>query len=481
MGEIRLTPQEQQRLVILNALERDEVTNAEAVRLLGLSDRQLRRLRQGYRTRGAPALVHGNRGRPSPRRRPDRFRRRIVRLAKTTYAHVNHRHLQELLAEREHLVIAYTSLRRILHDAGIRSPRTRRPPKHHSRRERMPHEGMLVQFDGSHHAWLEDRGPKLVLHAAIDDATGKVLGAKFDAEETAAGYLHVFRQIALGPGLPLAAYTDRHGIFKRSPKEPWSLAEQLRGQRLPTQVGRVLTELGIRWIPASSPQAKGRIERLFGALQDRLVAELRLAQITTQDAANAFLPKFLKRYNARFAKPAAHPKPVYRRWPQDLDPDAVFCFKYVRTVANDHTISLGSQVLQIMPNGRNYARSRVEVHQRLDGRFAIRLRGHNLAFQVLTTPAEHQPRARIHLYRRSASASQTNGQVQRSSKRGMQIPNRSRETSPRASQRLTPPASEENSKLPWKPAPDHPWRIYAAETMKRIALRKMGVTFSLDR
>lgn len=478
MGEIRLTPQQQQRLVVLNAVERDEMTIAEAIRLLGLSDRQLRRLRQEYRARGAPALVHGNRGRPSPRRRADRIRHRIVRLATTRYARVNHMHLQELLAQREHLAIPYTSLRRILHAAGIRSPRTRRAPKHHTRRERMPHEGMLVQFDGSHHAWLENRGPALVLHAAVDDATGKVLAAWFDTEETAAGYLHVFRQIALGPGLPLAAYTDRHGIFKRSPQEPWTLAEQLRGQRAPTQVGRVLAALGIQWVPASSPQAKGRIERLFGAWQDRLVTELRLARIHTLDAANAFLPKFLRRYNARFAKPPVHPDAVYRPWPLDLDPNAVFCFKYLRTVANDHTVSLGPLLLQILPNGRSYAKAKVEVHQRLDGTLAIRLRDQALAFRVLSTSSRGRRRIQAYARRHPTLARTTNGHLPQ---RGSRIPDRPRETSPPTSQRLTSTSHQEKLTQPWKPGPDHPWRKDAARDMKRKTLRQMGVTFSLVR
>jgi len=136
-------------------------------------------------------------------------------------------------------------------------------------------------------------------------------------------------------------------------------------------VGRLWQELGIRWVPASSPQAKGRIERVFGALQDRLVTELRLAGITTTDAANAFLSRFLRRYNARFARPAARPQLAYRPWPADLVPESLFCFKYTRIVANDHTASLGPHILQILPHGRSYAKARVEVHQRLDGTWAV--------------------------------------------------------------------------------------------------------------
>ncbi|MBI4277849.1 MAG: helix-turn-helix domain-containing protein [Armatimonadetes bacterium] len=158
---------------------------ADAARVLGLSDRQVRRLRRAYHARGPAAVVHGNRGRSSPRRLPDALRDRIVTLAQTAYAGVNYQHLQDLLAEREDLIIAYTSLRRILQAAGVPSPRRRRPPRHRSRRERQPQPGLLVQLDGSHHDWLEDRGPRLVLHAIIDDATSTMLAGFFDEQETA--------------------------------------------------------------------------------------------------------------------------------------------------------------------------------------------------------------------------------------------------------------------------------------------------------
>jgi transposase len=433
MGEIILSEREQARLQVLNALDRGALRMAEAARLLGLSIRQVRRLRRAYRARGAAALVHGNRGRPSPRRLPEALRQRIVRLARTRYAAVNHQHFTELLGEREGLRVSRQTISRLLHQAGLPSPRRRRPPQHRTRRERLPQEGMLVQFDASHHPWLEDRSPRLVLHAAVDDATTKVLAAWFDHEETAAGYFQVFRQVALGPGLPLAAYTDRHGIFKRTTKGRWTVEEQLQGQRAPTQVGRLLQELGIQWIPASSPQAKGRIERVFGALQDRLVAELRLAHITDTDAANAFLPRFLRRYNARFARPAAQPQRVYRPWPATLVPATVFCFKYTRIVANDHTITLGPHTLQILPNGRSYAKARVDVHEGLDGTFAVLYHGTRLALRRLSPRA--QAGIRVH-------------QLQRPARR------RSRRTAAES-------AGRTQSRRPWKPAADHPWRVSA--------------------
>lgn len=446
MGEIILSQPEQSRLLVLNALNRGDLKMADAARLLGLSVRQVRRLRRAYRLRGAAALAHGNRGRPSPRRLPDPLRQRIVRLARTTYATLNHQHFTELLREREGLRVSRQSVSRLLHEAGIPSPRRRRPPKHRMRRERMPQEGMLVQFDGSHHPWLEDRGPRLVLHAAVDDATGKVLAGWFDDEETTAGYFHVFRHLAVGPGLPLAAYTDRHGIFRRARNGRWTVDEQLQGMRTPTQVGRLLQELGIHWVPASSPQAKGRIERVFGALQDRLVAELRLAGIADKGAANAFLPRFLRRYNTRFARPAARHQLAYRPWPNDLAPDTIFCFKYTRIVANDHTVALGPYVLQILPNGRSYAKARVEVHHRLDGTWAIVYHGTPLPVRPLTPAARGTP-IRVHQLRGARPH---------------------RRQAPRM--KTAPPQRTRNSTRSRRPSADHPWRQYD-QVMKLKAAR----------
>jgi hypothetical protein len=313
----------------------------------------------------------------------------------------------------------------------------------------MPQEGMLVQVDGSHHPWLEDRGPRLVLHAAVDDATGKVLAGWFDEEETAAGYFHVFRQLALGLGLPLAAYTDRHGIFQPSRHTRWTLDEQLQGKRTPTQVGRLLQELGIHWVPASSPQAKGRIERLFGALQDRLVAELRLAGIADKDAANAFLPRFLRRYNARFAQPAARPQATYRPWPAALVPDTVFCFKYTRIVANDHTVALGPHLLQILPHGRSYAKARVVVHQRLNGTYAIVSHGRPLPVRLLTPVVRGEP-LRVH-----------------------RIIQRVRPT--RRIEAARPPSIRHSRRK--KPATNHPWRQY--DQVRRLKAVRAQRTKSL--
>lgn len=458
---VTLTQRAQQRLVVLNALERGELVMAEAATLVGLSVRQLRRIRRAYRRRGAKALVHGNRGRPSPRRVSTAIRDRVIRFARTAYAGVNHRHLTELLAEREDLVLSHPTVHRILRAVGLRSPRRRRPPKHRQRRERMLRAGILVQMDGSHHAWLQDRGPALVLLHAIDDATGLVLGAVFREREDAAGYLLLLHQVATAHGLPVAVYTDHHGIFKRSPRTPLTLDEQLRGGPDPTQVGRALTELGIQWIPASSPQAKGRVERLGGTFQDRLVSELRLADVRDIADANAFLLHYITRHNRRFARPAAEATTAFRPIPRGLDLDGVCCFKYRRMVGNDNTVSLGPSHLQILPDHqrRTYARASVEVHERLDGSFAVVYRGQRLPIKLLNTrDAQHIPARRHRRVRPAGPGSLDALRHQRRRSAGMV--------------RKTGITS---------PPPNHPWRLDKRAGQRRKELKETGRTKSLKR
>ena len=286
---VTLNSEEQRRLLILNQVERGVVSVADAAELMGVSVRHVQRLRAAYRDEGAAALVHGNRGRAPAHALDPALRQQVLTLAQTTYAGCNHQHMTELVAERDGIQLSRASLRRILLDAGLASPRTRRAPKHRRRRDRYPQEGMLLQLDASRHDWLQGRGPWLTLVGAIDDATNIVPYALFRETEDAHGYFLLLEQIVRTYGRPLAVYRDRHGIFERAPSERDTLAEQLKGTRDPTQFGRLLVELDINSIAAQSPQAKGRIERLWGTLQDRLVVELRLAGATTVAAANEVL------------------------------------------------------------------------------------------------------------------------------------------------------------------------------------------------
>jgi hypothetical protein len=247
---------------------------------------------------------------------------------------------------------------------------------------------MLLQIDGSRHDWLEGRGPYLTLIGAIDDATGNVPFALFREQEDAQGYFLLFERIVTTFGCPLGVYRDRHGIFERSVRDRWTLEEQFAQRQDPTQFGRLLAELGIASIPARSPQAKGRIERLWGTFQDRLCTELRLTGASSLAVANEVLWSFLPRFNQQFAVPAHEPGSAYRPLAASWRPEEMFCFKYRRTVAADNTVQFAGERIQVLPgpDRRSYARARVEVHERMDGSLAVYYGDRQLA--IHPAPAE---------------------------------------------------------------------------------------------
>ena len=367
-----MSDREWKRLDVVRRLERGALTEAEAGKVLGLSERQVRRLRKAVEQRGSDGVVHGNTGRPPANRLSDPQRAKIVRLARKKYVGFNDHHLTEKLVEEEKVAVSRSSVQRVLRAAGIRAVRRRRPPKHRRRRDRKPQAGLMILWDGSRHAWLEERGPELCLMGSIDDATGELLpGAHFVEQECAAGYLRVLEAIARKKGLPLSAYMDRHGSLKRN-DDHWTLEEELRGTQDPTQVGRALDALDIERIYALSPQAKGRVERLWETLQDRLTSELRLAKASTCAQANAVLERHRPAHNRRFAVEPADATPAWRPV-RDLDLRRICSFFYAATVLNDNTVRLSGLVIDIPPGprGRSYAKARVEVRQYLDGSWGV--------------------------------------------------------------------------------------------------------------
>jgi hypothetical protein len=238
----------------------------------------------------------------------------------------------------------------------------------------MSQAGLLVQVDGSRHDWLEGRGPWLTLVGGIDDATGVVTGAIFREQEDAAGYLEVLTQTANRYGLPVALYSDRHGIFWKSRQTVPTLAEQFAGRRSTTQFGRALEAAGIAWIAARSPQAKGRVERLWGTLQDRLTSELRLARAASLEEADRVLARYLPRHNDRFAVPARDVDVAWR--PLDRPVEALFCFRHARRLAGDGTLTLDGRSLMVVGRRPGPAGPRsVVVQQRLDGSLWVDLDG----------------------------------------------------------------------------------------------------------
>jgi hypothetical protein len=333
------------------------------------------------------AIAHGNRGRRPRNKLPEEVEREIVRLARDEYHDYNDSHFTEELGEHHEIHYSRSTIRRVRRRHGLRSPRKRRAPRHRRRRQRYPQTGMLLQVDGSKHDWLEGRGAWLTLHAAIDDATNEVPWAVFREEEDATGYMLLLHHISQTHGLPLALYADRHTIFQ-SPKQA-SLAEQLAGQEPRSHLGRLLNSVDIELIGARSPQAKGRVERLFGTFQDRLVKELRRGGASTLVEANNVLRGYLPRFNRRFMKPPAQAGSAYRSLLTQAQANDTFCFTYGRTVAADHTISVSGQTIQLsIPKRYNLAGHRIELRHRMDGRLAVFYKGQKL---TMIQPAELGP------------------------------------------------------------------------------------------
>lgn len=353
-------------------LER-RITVAQAATTLGRSPRHIWRLTARLHREGRGGVIHGNRGRPSARRVPAATQPQMVTLARGRDAGLTTTHLTEKLHAEEGLTVSRPTVYRLLRAAGVARPRHRRPPRHRARRARKAHAGLLLLWDGSPHAWLEERGPACCLVGAMDDATGTFLdGARLAMAEDTVSYLRLLHTLVATDGIPVSLYMDRHNIFRRNDAH-WTLEEERRGRQDPTQVGRALEALGIEPIYALSPQAKGRIERLWGTLQDRLVAELRLAGITTLEAVPALLPPFTAQFNARFARPAAERTPAWRPLPVAVDLDRACSLYTEATVLNDTTVRVQGTVIQIPPgpDGRGYPKARVEVRQLLDGTWRV--------------------------------------------------------------------------------------------------------------
>ena len=360
-------------LDVVKRLESGLLTTAQAAQVLGLCVRQVRRIRRAVEEAGKGGVVHGNVGREPANRVSKKTRSQIVRLSRTKYAGFNDQHLTEKLVEVEGIEVSRASVQRVVRAAGLASTRTRRSPKHRRRRDRKAQAGLMMLWDGSIHDWLEGRGPKLCLMGAIDDATGELLpGAHFVEQECAAGYLRVLRDIARDKGLPCSGYMDRHSSLRRN-DEHWTLEEELRGEQDPTQVGRALKALEIEVIFALSPQAKGRVERLWGTLQDRLVSELRLAKARTREQAQAVVEAYRDDFNRRFTVDAKDTTPAWRTVRKTVDLDRLCAFRYTATVRNDNTVCLAGHVFDIPPGprGRSYARAVAEVRQLLDGTWRV--------------------------------------------------------------------------------------------------------------
>jgi hypothetical protein len=360
---------------------------ADACVLLGLSRRQAFRLLRDVREGGAASLASKRRGRPSNRRLPDAARDLALALVWEHYRDFGPTLAAEKLAERHGCRVSRETLRQWMIADGLWVGRRHRLPAPHQPRRRRDCLGELVQIDGSEHAWFEDRGPPCTLLAFVDDATSRLMALRFVASESAFSYFLATRAYIAAHGKPVAFYSDKHGIFRVNRKD--STGEEL------TQFGRALSELNVDILCADTPQAKGRVERAFGTLQDRLVKELRLAGVSTPEAANAWLPGFVEGYNQRFGRAPLNAKDLHRPLSARDDPDEALAWRETRTVTANLTLHYDRMMLLLdpTPRARGLARQQVEVVNYPDGRFAVRHGGEALPFRVFDKIATVAPGA----------------------------------------------------------------------------------------
>ncbi len=380
-----MSQKERMRLVMMNRVEEKAMTIKEAAEVMGICYRQGRRIYRRYVTEGDKGLIHRNRGRPSNRRKPCELKEMVLALYRERYWDFGPTLAAEKLAEVDGHEVDHETLRRWLLTAGLWK-RRREHPKHREWRERKAHFGELVQMDGSHHKWFEDRGEERCLMDMVDDATGRTLALLSDGETIEAAMKVLWAWVERY-GIPKSIYVDWKNIYvtKREP----TVEEQLADELPLTQFGKVCKKLGIEIITASSPQAKGRVERKHGVYQDRWVKELRLAGIKDMERANQSLSGFTDKLNARFAVEPRSPADFHRPLPQGMDLRHVFCLEEPRTVGNDWVVRYKNHLFQIVsqPN-LPPSSSKVMVQEHLDGALHILYRDR----EVLFTEIKELPR-----------------------------------------------------------------------------------------
>lgn len=364
---IELSMKEQQRIKVLSLVMDGQMSFENALEILQCSKSSLYLWKKRLKESGPSGLIHQNRGRGNVNKTSDDLTRKIIGLHREQYYDANDTHFTELLGKYEGITIGRSTVQRILRGNGIRAKCKRRRVKYRMRRVRKENLGAMLQLDASYHQWLGPMGPWFTLHGAIDDATNRVW-LHVEERETTHGYYELMRLVFADGGLPLSVYTDRHSIFYPV-LEKQCRELQLRGEAAKSQFGRAMSELGIEMIKAYTAQAKGRIERKWETLQDRLVVALRLAGITTIEGTKAFVPGFMKEESIRFTVAAARTKSVFRRSPRQEILDDILCRKEFRVVSNDHTVSYQGIEYQIpKPKGwRTLAKKTVEVWDRPDG------------------------------------------------------------------------------------------------------------------
>jgi transposase len=419
---ISMTQEELNRLHVIRLVIGKRIKQGKAAKLLGLSARQVRRLVQAFKRGGAERLIHKLRGKPSNRRHPEELKRKVIELYEIKYEDFGPTLFEEQLSEREHLHVNRETLRLWLLEAKLWE-RQRKVNQHRKWREPKPCFGEMVQLDGSHHDWLEGRGPELVLMGYIDDATGNVFARFFDYEGTLPAF-DSFYDYTSRYGLPQSIYLDRHGAYQS--KDTLTPEEELEGKtRSKTQFERALEELGVHVIHALSPQAKGRVERLFRTFQDRLIKEMRLEGIKTQEEANRFLAKFLPRFNQKFRRQAKERTNLHRPIPEGLDLKRVLSIQTLHPLRNDNTIRHKGKLYQIEDPWQKGRPKEILVLDPIDGKRCFMDHGRKLHSREIPNGIKPGPNGNGRLFK---------------------LPRK-----------------------PLVPAPDHPWRRFRLKPLRIAA------------
>jgi len=379
---VTMSQKELKRIGILEKVLAKAMTQGVAGEMLGICTRQVRRLAKRFEAKGAQGIVHRSRGKPSNRAISSRTRDLVLELYRKNYWDFGPTLASEKLFERDGIKISDETLRSWLLKSGDWK-KGRKCRKHRKWRERKPNYGEMVQGDGSHHDWFEGRGPECVLMAFIDDATGKPF-ARFYGYEGTIPVMDCFKKYVKQNGIPHSIYMDNHSTYKSQAKP--SIEDELKGIEPLSQFERAVKELEVGFLHAGSPQAKGRVERLFKTFQDRLIKEMRLAGVDSMKAGNEFLKRYLPKYSERFGAIAVGTTDMHRAVPRGLDIDSILCIKEDRVVRNDFTVSYGNKLYQIL--SRTNAK-KVRVEERLSGRIVISYKGEGLGHKEITArPAQ---------------------------------------------------------------------------------------------
>jgi len=387
---IMLSQKELKRLHIIQRVVDRVIKQVDAAEILLLSTRQIRRIVKKVKAEGEKGIIHKSRGRDSNRKTPKNIRDRVVKLYRTQYKDFGPTLATEKLFERDGIKLNDETLRRWLIESGDWK-KTRKRRVYHQWRERKQYRGEMIQIDGSHHDWFEGRGPRCVLMGYIDDATGTTFGRFYPYEGTIPA-MDSFKRYIKRHGIPMSVYLDKHTTYKSNGKP--TLEDELNDTKPLSEFERALKELGVEVIHANSPQAKGRVERLFGTLQDRLVKEMRLKNIKTIQEANIFLDQYLPAYNRRFAVIPVSKENLHRDILRGLNLNDIFCVKTKRTLRNDFTIAHNRKLYQIQSH---IHASAVLIHDRMDGSMTVTHNGRPVQFaEIAARPVKEKKPLKIH-------------------------------------------------------------------------------------